>query len=256
MKHQPLNRPTKFSESHFFEIGTASTSLRLPIEIRKHPSSRRITLRYQPLLHSLMLTIPRYVSIKQGLHFVEEKRKWIEKQIDETVQQFPFENGAVLPILGRLCRIRHVGGRSAVTLVEDELQVGGDPQFLARRVRDWLKEEARRRIGELAHAKAEVIGRRVRGISVRDTTSRWGSCSHSGSLSFSWRLILAPYEVFDYVVSHEVAHLQEFNHSKAFWQTVGRICPEYERWKGWLATNGQTLYAYGTQKNIHEKIPA
>jgi predicted metal-dependent hydrolase len=117
--------------------------------------------------------------------------------------------------------------------------------FMARRVRDWLKQEARMRISELARQKATLIGKTVRQVSVRDTSSRWGSCSHAGNLSFSWRLILAPYEVFDYVVSHEVAHLQEFNHSDAFWAVVEQLSPGHERWRHWLAAHGPRLYAYG-----------
>ena len=231
---------------HFIELNTASSSYRLPIVIRKHPSSRRITLRFQPLHHSLTLTLPRYVSIKQGLDFIEQKRKWIERQVDETLQQLPFENGAMVPVLGREYRIRHIGGRGLVAIAGDEIHVPGELEFLPRRVRDWLKQEARTRLGEYARQQAALLDKRIRSVSVRDTTSRWGSCSHNGSLSFSWRLILAPQNIFDYVVSHEVAHLIEFNHSARFWQIVARLHPDYQAAEYWLSRHGPGLYGYGS----------
>lgn len=206
-----------------------------------------MTLRYQPLQHHLVLTLPRYVSIRQGLHFVEEKRKWIEKQIDETVQQFPFKNGYTLPLLGTEYTLLHVGGRGVITIEGECIRVPGDEAFMARRVTDWLKEFARAEIGKRAHEKATTIGRNIRRITVRDTTSRWGSCSHDGCLSFSWRLIFAPYEVFDYVISHEVAHLQEFNHSDAFWNIVEQLSPGHRQWRDWLGFYGQKLYGYGRE---------
>jgi predicted metal-dependent hydrolase len=241
MKNQPLH-----ISPHFIELNTARSSYRLPIIIRKHPSSRRITLRFQPLQHSLMLTLPRYVSIKQGLHFVEQKRRWIEQQIDETMQHFPFEEGRMVPMLGRQYRICHVGGRGVVRIEDDAMLVPGDIEFLPRRVRDWLKQEARTQMTLRAKSKALQIDAQMRGVTVRDTTSRWGSCSHSGHLSFSWRLLLAPEEVFDYVVSHEVSHLKEFNHSATFWAIVAQLCPGYKDAQQWLVANGQSLYGYGS----------
>ncbi len=245
MKRQPLHN-TSNTTSHFIELNTAQNSQRVPIVIRKHSTSKRITLRYQALQHHLLLTLPRYVSIKQGLHFVEEKRKWIEKQIDETVQQFPFKHGQIIPFLGKEYRLEHIGGRGLIAIDGDRITVTGEEAFMQRRVHDWLKQQAHEHISPLARAKAQAIGKQIRGIGVRDTTSRWGSCSHDGKLSFSWRLILAPYEVFDYVISHEVAHLQEFNHSEAFWALVEQLCPGHKRWRYWLHSNGPRLYGYGS----------
>lgn len=204
-----------------------------------------MTLRYQPLQQHLLLTLPRYVSIKQGLHFIEEKRKWIEKQIDETVQHFPFIDGQLLPVMGKQMRLRHIGGRGVITIEGDDILVTGEAEFMGRRVQDWLKRCARDHISDLARSKAQLIGKRVRQVTVRDTISRWGSCSHDGNLSFSWRLVLAPYPVLDYVVSHEVAHLQEFNHSAMFWDVVEQLSPGHIQWRNWLGENGYILYGYG-----------
>ena len=110
---------------------------------------------------------------------------------------------------------------------------------------DWLKSEAQRTISPLCLAKAAKIDRRVRRVVVRSQRSRWGSCGANGHLSFNWRLILAPDDVLDYVVAHEVAHLMEMNHSPAFWRVVRRLTPEMENARAWLNRKGQQLYRYG-----------
>lgn len=216
-----------------------------PIVIRKHPKSRRMVIRYQPLQHHLCLTLPRYVSIRQGLHFVEEKRAWIERQIDEQPEHIPFTDGQVIPFHGTDYTLTHKGGRGVISIEDEKILVPGDKQFMERRVREWLKEKAREEITALAKKDAALIGKKIKKITVRDTSSRWGSCSHDGSLSFSWRLILAPDYVLKYLVSHEVAHLAELNHSPAFWAIVKELCPEYDQARRWLKTYGQRLYSYG-----------
>ncbi|MBV8939567.1 MAG: M48 family metallopeptidase, partial [Alphaproteobacteria bacterium] len=124
------------------------------------------------------------------------------------------------------------------------LLVAGEPDFVPRRVRDWLKAEARREIARRAEAHAEALGCRIRRITLRDTVSRWGSCSSDGRLSFSWRLMLAPAEVLEYVVAHEVAHLREMNHSAAFWRIVAQRCPYHAEARAWLKRHGAQLYRY------------
>ena len=218
----------------------------IPIVIRKRASARRMVIRYQPINHSLTLTLPRYVSLTQGLSFVEKSRSWIERQIGKQSRRVPFENGQVIPVMGKDCRIVHVGGRGVAAVEETELRIPGDAAFLARRVREWLKAAVKREIAQLAQAKAEALGVCVKNIGLRDTRSHWGSCSQSGRLSFSWRLVFAPYEVLDYLVCHEVAHLKELNHSAAFWRHVGALCPHYKKAQAWLKANGEGLYLYGS----------
>ena len=116
---------------------------------------------------------------------------------------------------------------------------------MARRVRDFLMAEARRELGERARAKAERIGARVAAVTIRDTRSRWGSCSATGRLSFSWRLILTPEPVLDYVVGHEVAHLREMNHSPRFWALCAELTAEVAGPRVWLKANGARLLRYG-----------
>lgn len=157
-------------------------------------------------------------------------------------------------MLGQDYVLKHVGGRGTITREGNVIQVPGDEAFMARRVRDWLKAQARERIAQEARQKAQALGKTVRQVTVRDTVSRWGSCSHDGNLSFSWRLILAPAEVCDYVISHEVAHLQEFNHSAAFWALVEQLSPGYRQWRNWLSVHGHGLYAYGATPPPHQPL--
>jgi predicted metal-dependent hydrolase len=125
--------------------------------------------------------------------------------------------------------------------------VAGGVEHVDRRVHDFLKREARRDLAKSAQHYAEALGVKVKRISIRDQSSRWGSCTSAGSLSFSWRLILAPPYVLDYLAAHEVAHLVEMNHSPRFWRVVGRVCDHVERAKRWLDTCGNDLHRYGIQ---------
>jgi predicted metal-dependent hydrolase len=112
-------------------------------------------------------------------------------------------------------------------------------------VGDFLRREAHRDLADASHRAAATLGVTVKRISVRDQTSRWGSCSTTGVLSYSWRLILAPPFVLEYLAVHEVAHLVEMNHSPRFWRLVGRMCPDADRAKAWLDQNGADLHRYG-----------
>jgi len=236
----------------------------LPVIVRKRRGARRFTIRYQPLAHAVSLTLPPTASLRQGLRFAQERCEWIERQIAKKPKHVPFSDGQIIPVLGKKYIIRHVGGRGVVKIdVSDQsakdsennlhsdicslpsILVSGDAEFMARRVREWLKAQAGEEITKLAHDKAHQIGKRVKKISLRDNSSCWGSCSHSGNLSFSWRLILAPHEVLEYLVSHEAAHLKEHNHGPAFWAVVAQLFPPYKQAQHWLKRHGQGLYSYG-----------
>lgn len=216
----------------------------LPIVVRRMAGARRMVLRYQPVQRALSLTLPRAVSMKQGLRFVESRRAWIAGQL-ETQTAVGLADGQVIPLAGMPHTLRHVGGRGLVEAEDGEIRVPGDEAFLPRRVREWLIKQARERITEGVRRYAGALGVTHRRVTLRDTVSRWGSCSHDGNLSFSWRLILAPPGVLDYVVCHEVAHLREMNHSPAFWAQVERICPDYSKYRHWLKRHGPELYGYG-----------
>jgi predicted metal-dependent hydrolase len=123
--------------------------------------------------------------------------------------------------------------------------VAGERPHVPRRVADFLKREARRDIEAAVARHARAIGVAPKRIAVRDTTSRWGSCSSTGRLSFSWRLILAPRFVLDYLAAHEVAHMTHMNHSPKFWALVHRVYPDTDRAEAWLKAHGATLHRFG-----------
>jgi predicted metal-dependent hydrolase len=123
--------------------------------------------------------------------------------------------------------------------------VGGRPEHLARRVRDWLKAQARLALSARSRVYAERVGRAIAGVRIGDPKSRWGSCSARGGLAYSWRLVLAPPDVMDYVVAHEVAHLVEHNHGRRFWTLVDNLTSASHAARSWLRRNGNTLLRYG-----------
>lgn len=206
---------------------------------------RNIVLRYQPSHHALSLTLPRTVSIEQGVGFIEKKRDWVLQQMSKRACVIPFEDGQIIPILSRNYRLTHAGGRGVIRLEDGKILVPGQPEFMTRRVREWLKNLAKEEITERAHAKAEEIGYPIGKITLRDTRSLWGSCTNAGNISFSWRLVLAEEEILDYVVSHEIAHLAELNHGPRFWKIVEELCPHWKASRRWLKTHGDALYRYG-----------
>jgi predicted metal-dependent hydrolase len=125
------------------------------------------------------------------------------------------------------------------------LCVAGNAPHIDRRIGDFLRREAKRNLEAASMRYANALGVRIKRLAVRDQSSRWGSCSTSGALSFSWRLILAPPFVLDYLAAHEVAHLLEMNHSARFWRLVQKLCPDHERAKVWLDVHGTDLHRYG-----------
>ena len=132
-----------------------------------------------------------------------------------------------------------------VWIEDGEINVTGDIKYLSRRLSDWLKKQAQIRIKTLVYQKAKQIKRVPSRITIRDTRTRWGSCSSKGRLSFSWRLIFAPPEILDYVVAHEVAHLVHMNHSSKFWNTVDRLTENAKSGRAWLNGNGSALQRIG-----------
>jgi hypothetical protein len=126
-----------------------------------------------------------------------------------------------------------------------QLIVRGERIHLPRRIADYLKKEAKAEIAVLVARHTETVGRPAKSIRYKDTTSRWGSCSSEGNLSFSWRIMMAPKPVINYLVAHEVAHLVHMNHGKDFWALCEELCPDTERCRAWLKKNGTALQAIG-----------
>ncbi len=218
----------------------------LGVAVRHSARARRLTLRIDPHERRAVLVIPPGTPVQQAHDFVTKNQGWIEHHLSALPEIVPYGDGSTIPFLGTPHTIRHVpAARRGVWREGDVIYVSGAPEHLPRRTADWLKDQARREISVRAHPLAEQIGRTIRRITVRDTRSRWGSCTARGDLSFSWRLILAPETVLAYVVAHEVAHLREAHHGPSFWSLVRALHPSCDADRQWLKRNGSLLRRYG-----------
>jgi predicted metal-dependent hydrolase len=214
--------------------------------VRRSPRARRLAVRIPGHDDSVELVLPTRAAEADGLAFLQSRAGWVIERLNRLPKPVPFEDGATIPLGGEPHILRHVGGRGTPVGVEGrDILVTGDPDHMARRVGDWLRGEARRRITPEAHRMAAGIGREVTRITIRDQKSRWGSCAPGGRLSFNWRLVLAPGWVLDYVVAHEVAHLAQPNHSAAFWAVVDRLNADAKAGRAWLRRQGMDLHRYG-----------
>ena len=223
------------------------------IRLRRHRRARRYTLRIHPSDREAILTIPPRGTIAEAKDFAQRHGGWIAARLGRLPKAAPFLPGTVVPLRGVPHRIVHRAGERGTVWTETRdsgdkiLCVAGAIEHIERRVHDFLKREARRELQKAAQDYADTLSVKVKRLSIRDQSSRWGSCTSAGSLSFSWRLILAPPMVLDYLAAHEVAHLVEMNHSPRFWRIVARICPSLERAKKWLDTCGNDLHRYGIE---------
>jgi predicted metal-dependent hydrolase len=217
-----------------------------PVQWRRSPRARRVSLRIDPRAGAVVVTLPLRAGRRQGLDLLQTHAAWVMDRLSALPPASPFVPGAIVPVGGRPHRIVHLPGLRGVPRLSDGvLEVAGDQAHVPRRVADFLRQEARRRITALALAKADAVGRRVPRITIKDTRSRWGSCAPDGSLAFSWRLVLAPAEVLEYVVAHEAAHLVHMNHGPRFWALCAKLSPHAEPAKAWLSAHGARLLRYG-----------
>lgn len=218
-----------------------------PVQLRRNAQARRYTLRIHSASRDVVLTLPPRGSLKQAREFAHKHASWIAARLKRLPQPMPFADGAVVPLRGVEHSIAHRPDARGTVWVEpgNKLCVAGSAPHLARRIRDFLKKEAKRDLEAASKRAASALGVSLKRVSIRDQASRWGSCSTTGVLSYSWRLILAPPFVLDYLAAHEAAHLVEMNHSRAFWRQVARVCPEFKQAKAWLDAHGADLHRYG-----------
>ena len=213
------------------------------VRVNVNARARRFTLRLEPD-GDAVVTVPPGVPATDTRMFLLRHSDWLAKALAKRPEQVRMLDGAALPIDGTQHTIRvEPGRRKAPFLDSGSLVVTGDG-MLGPRIAAWLKLRARDRLQPAARDYARKLGKRINTISLRDTTSRWGSCSSRGNLSFSWRLAMAPTEVQDYVAAHEAAHLVEMNHSARYWATLARVMPDYQAHRDWLKREGRGLHAY------------
>jgi predicted metal-dependent hydrolase len=224
------------------------------VRLRRHRQALRYTLRIEAATREVVLTMPPRGSVKEARDFAQKHGGWIAARLKRLPEAAPFVHGIEVPLRGIPHRIVHRRGTRGTVWTETDdrgqrlICVAGEPPHVDRRIGDFLKREARRDLEAASHRYATRLKVAIKRISVRDQSSRWGSCSNTGVLSFSWRLILAPAYVLDYLAAHEVAHLVELNHSPRFWRLVAKLDPDFERAKIWLDVHGTDLHRYGLAK--------
>ncbi|MCL2537999.1 MAG: M48 family metallopeptidase [Alphaproteobacteria bacterium] len=211
----------------------------IPIIFNTKSGVRNIVLRPKVSpTRELHITLPRLVSHARAMKFVAEKQRWLEKIFARAPEKIKLKSGDIITVFGKETLLTNNKSETQHAII-----VGGSPEFFERRVRDEIKKQFLARVKcEIAAAPREFRPAR---IAVRDTTSRWGSCSASGTISFSYRLAFAPPAVMRYVILHELAHRKHMDHSPDFWRLVSELYgPGVERAKLWLSKNGQSLHKY------------
>jgi predicted metal-dependent hydrolase len=217
-----------------------------PLTVMRERRARRVRIRVDARKGEAVLVLPPRAALREGREFAQSQAAWLRARLAELPPRVEFAPGSEISLGG----VNHVlrwdrGAPARVKVVDGVIRVGGDRERFAARVTEWLKRRAREKVTRRAEAVAEKIDRKIRRVSIRDPRARWGSCTHKGDLSFSWRLILAPPQVLDYVVVHEVAHLVHLHHGPAFWRAVERLMPDYGESREWLDQHGAELQRYG-----------
>jgi predicted metal-dependent hydrolase len=220
----------------------------LPLTIKENIRATRITLRIEPGGRALNLTVP--VGLRKGEieNFLDRHQDWLSDRLAKFSQENQVRIGGVICLRGVAHRVVHTGNLRGLTeALQTEqgpiLRISGLEDHIGRRLAAFLKKEARGDLEQLVARHAATIRKPVVSIALKDTRSRWGSCSWDGRLSFSWRIVMAPAVVIDYLAAHEVAHLQEMNHGPAFWALCQQLCPQTEEARKWLKQHGSQLHA-------------
>jgi predicted metal-dependent hydrolase len=217
-----------------------------PVIWRRSARARRISLRIEPRAGGVVVTLPARATAAAARALLLAHQGWVADRLARLPGPVALSDGASVPFDGRPHRLVHRPGmRGTVWLEAEEIHVAGDAAFLARRVRDFLRAQARQRLAKLAAAKAASAGLASRRVVIKDTSSRWGSCAADGTLMFSWRLVMAPPSVQDYVVAHEVAHLRHMNHGREFWALTDQLTRHRRSATAWLTAHGAGLMRVG-----------
>lgn len=211
--------------------------------LRRSTRARRYSLRVSRLDGRVTLTMPTRASEARALDFAREKASWIRQRLAERPDEVLVRHGTILSVEGAQLEVTPAV-RSRLAFGEGEIQVSTRAGSVAAAVSGLLKTRARERLASASDRHAEAIGQSYTRLTLRDTRSRWGSCSAEKALMYSWRLILAPPDVLDYVAAHEVAHLAEMNHGPRFWATVERLRPDYRPHRAWLRQHGEDLHRF------------
>lgn len=220
-----------------------------PLVVRINRRAKRLILKVDPISGEIFVTAPTKRAVPEAIAFAKERAEWIAGHLDEKLKARPFLDGQQAPFRGKPHLIRRHGGPRAPVRVDDgaapTIHVGGDDAHLNRRLTDWMKRQARRDLTERVDHYCRLLDKKRGAIRIRDARTRWGSCSSDGTLSFSWRLIMAPPAILDYVAAHECAHLIHMDHSPAFWRRLATLGVDARAAENWFKKNGAALFSFG-----------
>ncbi|MGB0960307.1 MAG: M48 family metallopeptidase [Halocynthiibacter sp.] len=211
------------------------------VGLKRSARAKRLSLRISHADGQVSLTLPKRATLKEARAFVLEKENWIRGHLAQRPDIPRLEIGGTLLFEGTEKPIL-AGSHRTARYRDGAFYVNDSAMDAGPRLRAYLKVIARERLSQASDRYADMIGKPYGKITLRDTKSRWGSCTSDGNLMYSWRLVMAPPEVLDYVAAHEVAHLLEMNHSDRFWAHVDRLCPAQKTARSWLKTHGARLH--------------
>ena len=215
-----------------------------PLKVNTSFKLKHLSLRIDHKKHTVVLSMPVWYSKKRAFEFINSHLDWIEEKLMQLPKIKDFENGEKISLFGNYVTICHDENFGAPKLVDNILYVGGDKAFLHRRVKDYIKREAKTEFFQRSKVLAHKLGKKLNGVTIKDTTSRWGSCSTLNHINYNWRIALAPIETINYLMAHEVSHLLHQDHSPSFWKTVNTLNPNACAGKKWLDQHGNELYLY------------
>ncbi|WP_029414897.1 M48 family metallopeptidase [Brevundimonas bacteroides] len=232
------------------------TGQRLPLEgggalrLSVNPRARRISVRIDGRRGEAVAVAPSERRLADAVAFARSKSDWIAERLSARPAGAALEPGAVIPVEGRPVRLEATSGTGAARLVEGpdgaRILSGGDGEAFSRRVLNLLKRLARQRLSERTEVHRRALGQGSVTIAINDAGTRWGSCTpRTRSIRYSWRVILAPPAILDYLAAHEVAHLVHADHSPAYWSVVRGLIGDHRPHRAWLRANGAALHAVG-----------
>ncbi|MEZ5995888.1 MAG: SprT family zinc-dependent metalloprotease [Hyphomonadaceae bacterium] len=222
---------------------------RVPVKLIVNPRARHVSVRIDPTRREAIATAPTKRDLPRAARFAAERAGWIVHELARLPQGVQLKPGATAPLRGEDHELVYEHGRGPARIepgAPPRLVVPApDPALFESRLLRFLKDQARADLIDRVAVHAVTLSVRPARLQVKELRSRWGSCSVDGVLSFSWRVVLAPPFVLDYLAAHEVAHLREMNHSRRFWALVRRCAPGYEQGRAWLHEHGFALHAVG-----------
>lgn len=219
----------------------------VPVRIRRNAQARRISLRADAIKREIRITLPTYVPTAEAMGFIDQKREWIAARLKSAAETIAIVPGATIAVEGEAYIIRWAQDfPRSVEQSAGELRLGGPAEMVSQRVLRWLKKRAREIYTlEIAHY-CDIAGETPLKLQLGDPRSRWGSCSTRGTISLSWRLIMAPPHVRRSVIAHEVAHIRHMNHSPSFYAWMDEIFEgDVKVADQWLKMHGTALHLVG-----------